>query len=180
MSAFRLGFETLEQRENPSTGFGCSNFASFWHPNSNHGGAHGSPAGHHGWHGCGGSRGHGGPSQPPPTTTGASLNGTVSKDTTGDGVADSPMSGMTVQLFDAKGVLVASTTTAADGSYHFTGLSAGTYSLALVTGNSATASVGFVDGTGDGTASGAMVSGIEVGTNQAGSNYNFTVSLPPA
>jgi hypothetical protein len=60
------------------------------------------------------------------------ISGTVEVDTTGDGVADEPRAGVTIKLYtDAgggvPGTLLDTTTTAADGSYSFTSLSAGDY-----------------------------------------------------
>jgi protocatechuate 3,4-dioxygenase beta subunit len=71
---------------------------------------------------------------------GASLSGHVFVDQNADGVqiaADTNLSGQKVQLLDANGNVIvgATTTTDANGYYIFTGLAAGTYSVA-VTGQS--------------------------------------------
>jgi protocatechuate 3,4-dioxygenase beta subunit len=60
------------------------------------------------------------------------ISGKVEVDTTGDGIADEPRAGVTIKLYtDAgggvPGTLLATTTTAADGSYSFTSLPAGDY-----------------------------------------------------
>lgn len=68
-----------------------------------------------------------------------SINGTVFQDTLGEllvdgaiGSAANPaLSGRTVRLFNAGGTQVATTTTAANGSYTFTGLQGGTYYVAV-------------------------------------------------
>ncbi|MDU0478566.1 SdrD B-like domain-containing protein [Staphylococcus chromogenes] len=65
----------------------------------------------------------------------ATIKGTVFKDEDGDGKnagADSPIGGQTVQLIGANGQVVATTTTAADGSYTFTDQVPGTYSIKVV------------------------------------------------
>ncbi|MEA2602424.1 MAG: large repetitive protein [Acidobacteriota bacterium] len=57
-------------------------------------------------------------------------------DTNGDGVQDAGeagINGTTVQLFDGLGNLLATTATAGDGIYHFNNLTAGTYSVRIVT-----------------------------------------------
>ena len=56
-------------------------------------------------------------------------------DANGNGIQDggeSGVAGVTVQLYDSNGNVVATTTTAADGSYYFTALPAGTYSLKFI------------------------------------------------
>ena len=62
------------------------------------------------------------------------ISGSVFTDSDGDEALDSgeEMSGVTVNLFDDEDNLVATTTTAADGSYLFTGVSIGTYSVQAV------------------------------------------------
>jgi LPXTG-site transpeptidase (sortase) family protein len=62
----------------------------------------------------------------------ASINGVVFHDVNYNGVQDAGdgvIGGVTIQLFDHLGVLKGSTTTAPDGSYSFTGLDAGTYTV---------------------------------------------------
>ncbi|PHN00730.1 hypothetical protein CRP01_40730, partial [Flavilitoribacter nigricans DSM 23189 = NBRC 102662] len=64
--------------------------------------------------------------------TGASLGDYVWEDLNGDGIqdADEPgVSGVTVTLLDGDGATVGTTTTAADGSYSFTDLEPGNYSV---------------------------------------------------
>ncbi|BBH17765.1 hypothetical protein Back2_20520 [Nocardioides baekrokdamisoli] len=55
------------------------------------------------------------------------LNGTMSRD-----AAESAVPGLTVRLLDSKGAAVASTTTGANGSYTFSGLTAGSYVVNVV------------------------------------------------
>ncbi|MBP3960447.1 hypothetical protein J8F10_34910 [Gemmata sp. G18] len=61
----------------------------------------------------------------------AKITGRKVTDTTGNGLSsdDTPLAGVTINLYqnDASGALVASTTTAADGSYSFDNLAPGTY-----------------------------------------------------
>jgi len=65
----------------------------------------------------------------------ASLTGMVWLDENGDGVSDASepaLPGVTVNLYDSSGVLVATTTTAADGGYSFSGLLPGDYTVEVV------------------------------------------------
>ncbi|SFK11589.1 Cna protein B-type domain-containing protein, partial [Nitrosomonas aestuarii] len=67
---------------------------------------------------------------PPPEP--ASISGFVYCDDNDDGIKDAGEAGLsnvTIQLLNAAGVVINTTTTAADGSYSFTGLDAGTYSV---------------------------------------------------
>ncbi|MEM9283874.1 MAG: SdrD B-like domain-containing protein [Verrucomicrobiota bacterium] len=62
------------------------------------------------------------------------VSGVVFIDTDGDGEPDpgEPIeAGATVQLFDSNGNLVATTTSGADGSYTFTNIPSGTFSLSF-------------------------------------------------
>lgn len=61
--------------------------------------------------------------------TPGTISGLVRSDTNNDGTPDLPIAGVTITLFDSGNVEVATTTTAADGSYSFTGLQPGTYSV---------------------------------------------------
>jgi serine-aspartate repeat-containing protein C/D/E len=72
---------------------------------------------------------------PPAQPSTASIAGTVFTDTTGDHIlnwGDTGIGGVEVDLLNASGQMVATTYTAADGTYHFNGLSAGTYSVQMV------------------------------------------------
>ena len=65
--------------------------------------------------------------------TAGSIGGSVFHDTDANGAKtaiDLALGGITVRLLDGSGVTMATTITAADGSYRFTGLPAGTYSVA--------------------------------------------------
>jgi protocatechuate 3,4-dioxygenase beta subunit len=69
---------------------------------------------------------------PAGTTANTFLSGTVWVDRDGDGVIDAGepgIQGVIITLKDALGNVVATTTTAADGSYSFTNLAPGTYSV---------------------------------------------------
>ncbi len=57
------------------------------------------------------------------------ISGAVLADTDGDGTGDAPLEGVEVTLLNADGDPVATTTTAADGGYSFTGLPPGVYSI---------------------------------------------------
>ncbi|WP_308917517.1 SdrD B-like domain-containing protein [Jannaschia sp. LMIT008] len=66
----------------------------------------------------------------------ASLAGKVFMDNDGDaleGAGDMDVPGVTVTLLDEAGIVVATTQTGSDGSYEFTGLDAGTYSVRFPT-----------------------------------------------
>ncbi len=61
--------------------------------------------------------------------TPGTISGLVRSDTTNDGTPDLPVPGVIISLFDGGNVPIASTTTAAEGSYSFTGLKPGSYSV---------------------------------------------------
>ncbi|WP_338663291.1 SdrD B-like domain-containing protein [Pararoseomonas sp. SCSIO 73927] len=68
--------------------------------------------------------------------TTVSLGGTVFADTNGDGIqgtGEAGVAGQTVQLLNAAGAVVATTTTSANGTYSFTGVTPGTYQVGFVT-----------------------------------------------
>ncbi len=101
-----------------------------------------------------------------------------------------PLAGVTVVLVDANGVQVKdgngnpiTTITAADGSYSFTHLKAGTYGVHIVQptgyypGHS---DVGTVSGLTKGTSTSSIaLDGASMAQGQAGINYNFYVLPPP-
>lgn len=67
--------------------------------------------------------------------TSQSISGIFFDDVNGDGVQDSgdqPVAGVTVELLDAEGNVVESTTTDANGAYSFTNVFPGTYSVRFV------------------------------------------------
>ncbi len=135
----------------------------------------------------GGTTGAAGSSAGPASLAGVVTN-SASSASGGVGLA-----GIELGLFDASGNQIATTTTAADGSYSFTNLSPGTYSiqvLALTQSGNVTASPGTVGGNVDGTTatlsapSGSNISSdqdtvsITLSSGSLGVNYNFVVSAP--
>ncbi|HLW65732.1 MAG TPA: carboxypeptidase regulatory-like domain-containing protein [Gemmataceae bacterium] len=110
----------------------------------------------------------------------ASLSGFVTNPTAGTGIG-----GVSITLteYDSNGNVLATftTTTAADGSYSFGGLSAGTYSLSEDTTTlpvpdvALGSSAGTVGGNTDGTSSSvSLLSNINLAAGNAGINYDFT------
>ncbi len=116
----------------------------------------------------------------------ASLSGWVYHDQNNDGIRDPgepPIAGVTIHLSDSSGEVVASTTTAADGSYRFTDLHAGVYTLNQVQPD------GFLDGLDTaGTVNGKTVGvavnpgdeihSIRLRWGDQGVDYNFGELLP--
>ena len=95
----------------------------------------------------------------------------------------SPLPGVKIDLVNSAGTIVATTTTVADGSYHFDRLPAGLYSIVetqpanLIDGLSRT---GVINGIAVGNAlSGTRIEQISLGGGQIGTNYDFC-ELPPA
>jgi hypothetical protein len=111
----------------------------------------------------------------------AGLSGYVYVDANGNGIKDAgdrALAGVTLTLKDGSGSTLATTTTAADGSYHFPGLAAGTYFVfeaATPAYAEGTNNVGTVNGTNSGTAPAGKdeIDAIQLGAGQAGVNYNF-------
>jgi hypothetical protein len=105
----------------------------------------------------------------------SSLSGFVNQ------VGGAPVVGMTVALSDAGGHIVATTTTALDGSYSFTGLGAGTYTVAVVPQAPAVvvSQAGTVNGNVDGTADGSQITGIALAAGQDGVEYDFLLGGQP-
>ncbi len=95
----------------------------------------------------------------------------------------SPLPGVKIDLVNASGVVVATTTTVADGSYHFSRLPAGVYSIVetqpanLIDGLSRS---GVINGISVGNAlSGTRIEQVALGGGQNGTNYDFC-ELPPS
>lgn len=107
----------------------------------------------------------------------SSLSGNVYADSNNDGIRQSGESGIgnvTLKLYDANGVLVATTTTNSYGQYTFNNLYPGTYKIIE------TQPAGYVDGIesagslgGDDSGDNNLISAIPVSCGQAGCNYNF-------
>ncbi|HEX4128473.1 MAG TPA: SdrD B-like domain-containing protein [Pirellulales bacterium] len=94
------------------------------------------------------------------------------------GVTKSPISGVTIDLYNSSNVLVGTTTTDPSGNYIFTALNPGTYHVVEVQPN------GYLEG-GDtvGSLAGTIgnvdeLDGITVVANDHGTNYNFIEQLP--
>jgi hypothetical protein len=132
------------------------------------------------------------PPPPPPATGAASLSGTLYQDASDPGsewlhwidAGDLPLEGVEVDLRDAAGNLLDITYSAADGTYSFTGLAAGTYTVEM--GVPPWGSVlmfpevgGVVAGTHDGMPEGTWqgITDIQLGAGDAGTGYNMGVWL---
>jgi hypothetical protein len=109
----------------------------------------------------------------------ATLSGFVFNDTQGG-----PMAGVQLvlsELINSQIVVVATTTTAANGSYSFQKLQPGTYTITETpppipsgfTSESTTASAGTVNGSPEGIASGPQIGGIVLRFGDNGINYDF-------
>jgi len=113
---------------------------------------------------------------------GASISGVVHTDPDRDCIVDvgeARLEGVTIELLDAQGNVIATTLTNSDGEYEFAGLTPGSYSLRE------TQPVGYFDGgevIGDGGGDGGasdFVTGIVITSGDALRGYNFC-ELPPA
>jgi protocatechuate 3,4-dioxygenase beta subunit len=110
-------------------------------------------------------------------TTPASLSGFVFEDLDNDGLreaGESGIGGVTLQLFDSSGVVVATTSTNPDGSYTFQNLEPDTYTIREVQPS------GYLDGTDTAGSLGGIaqnpgdeISTIAVLAGQDGVHYNF-------
>ena len=58
------------------------------------------------------------------------MSGSVFEDLDGDGTNDAPLAGVSISLIDANGNIIDTVTTGPDGSYEFTDVPAGNYTLA--------------------------------------------------
>jgi protocatechuate 3,4-dioxygenase beta subunit len=112
----------------------------------------------------------------------ASISGLVHADTNGNCVLDPgevPLAGVVIQLLDAQGNLLATTTTNAAGHYKFDGLAPGTYRVHELQPS------GYFDGDDHvGSAGGVLlendlIADITLGSGQQGLDYNFC-EIPPA
>lgn len=116
----------------------------------------------------------------------ATLSGRVYVDSNGDGTFDTGDSGLgnvAVALFGSNGLPVGTPQfTAADGTYSFTNIAPGTYTVGEVqpSGFFETAvNVGTVNGASSGTANGLnMIQSIVLTSGSTGVNYNFGVEAP--
>jgi choice-of-anchor A domain-containing protein len=90
-----------------------------------------------------------------------------------------PVSGITVDLENSSGTIISSAVTSSTGAYSFTGLTAGTYQLAVVSTRSwqaISSQAGTVNGTTDGSSvSSATIGSIVLANGNTGINYDFTV-----
>ncbi|QEG22687.1 SdrD B-like domain-containing protein [Mariniblastus fucicola] len=88
-----------------------------------------------------------------------------------------PLANVTLELLDADGKVIATTTTDDRGFYQFTGLEPGTYSV-RETQPDDFFSVGEKAGSGNGDATSNLLSNIEVGSGQRLTDYNFCEQAP--
>jgi hypothetical protein len=108
--------------------------------------------------------------------TPSSVSGSVYLDIDGDGVkgsGEAGLSGITISLLDSGGSVVATTITDSNGSYQFTGLSAGAYGIAEshpVGYRNGASTVGNGGGT---VVSPDRVTGIALATETSATGYNF-------
>lgn len=171
----------------PNSAFAGSSPNSFVYLYSKFGGSWGANSGFEEWavrQGCG--------CAPQPAQQTSSLSGLVYIDN--DGLpgyaagADIPVAGVQMTLLDGNGNIVQMTTSGADGTYTFTNLGAGTYTIQKGTldpnvydpsvyydfGNS----VGTVNGSLDGSYNGpTSISQITLGLGQNGISYNFIEAM---
>ncbi len=112
------------------------------------------------------------------------LGTTVFFDENNDGVQDAgeaPIAGVTVQLLDANGNVVAMTTTDADGNYEFTGLPEGTYSVKIPATNFAAGAPleGLATSTGNDVAGAPPAANDDVDLDDNGAAMNGMVVTTP-
>lgn len=116
----------------------------------------------------------------------SSISGTVHADANGDCIfnpadGDEPLEGVELVLLDADGEVVATTLTDANGNYSFDGLAPGTYSVREVTPDGyldGAETAGTVGGISAGLVGEDLISGIELGSDQAAVNYDFCEHIP--
>ena len=113
-------------------------------------------------------------------TTPASLAGGVYEDPNDNGIRDpgeQPIPGVTVELLDASGVVVKTATTAADGSYLFSDLAPGTYSVRETQPSAYTDGKEAV-GTHGGVVTNDLISTVVLASGDAATAYDF-FEIPP-
>ena len=109
----------------------------------------------------------------------ASLSGVVYNDVDGKGTTSEPvLAGVTVELVNSQGSIIATTTSNSSGAYSFTGLRVDTYSVEIIVPNG-----DFQDKAQAGSIGGAVVSPIDIGSisltgGANGVNYDFWVMQP--
>jgi len=111
----------------------------------------------------------------------AQISGRVHADPEGDctfGANDIPLAGVTIELLDAQGLVIQTTTTNGQGMYSFTGLTPGVYGVreiqpaAYYQGGTKVGSAGGVKADQD------LITQINLGSNVQGENYNFCEIIP--
>ena len=107
----------------------------------------------------------------------AEISGFVHVDNDGDcefgtSASDRPLAGVTLELLDAEGNVIATTTTAADGSYSFGGLRPGDYGIRQVQPDDFFTG-GERVGDGGGDASENLIQNISIESGQKLTEYNF-------
>lgn len=119
----------------------------------------------------------------------ASISGYTLQDSNGDcrftaNSGDSPLAGVTVQLLDSQGNLIATTQTGADGSYRFDDLTPGNYSVRQIQpGRFFTAGqrTGFDHDGSEGSGNDSrenLIADIAIGSGQQLQQYNFCEEIP--
>jgi SdrD B-like domain len=110
----------------------------------------------------------------PPSTTG-SIGNRVWKDADGDGAQDSGepgLNGVTVQLLNSGGTVIATQTTSGDGNYSFSGLAAATYKVKVVSSSLPSGYTQTYDLDGTGTAHIATVA-LTAGQNRTDADFGY-------
>jgi hypothetical protein len=125
------------------------------------------------------------PEPPPPPVGLASLSGKVVLDANDDQTidpSDAPFVGMVVELYNSAGTRVATTITGNDGSYSFTNLPAGSYTVQMVVpGDSFVTMFPEIGGVAGGTPEGQVLStwvgvtSIDLAAGDAAAGYNLGV-----
>jgi hypothetical protein len=111
----------------------------------------------------------------------ASIAGVVYEDLNGNGTFDAGvdvvLAGAVLTLTNAQGQVVATTTSADDGSYSFTGVAPGTYTITETPppgfGTAVFDNVGTVNGASDGASSVGSITNVTLAAGNNGINYNF-------
>jgi hypothetical protein len=110
-----------------------------------------------------------------PSSTTGSIGNRVWKDVDGDGAQDSGepgLNGVTVQLLNSGGTVIATQTTSGDGNYSFSGLAAATYKVKVVSSSLPSGYTQTYDLDGTGTAHIATVA-LTAGQNRTDADFGY-------